>query len=65
MLILIDVERNVDVNKNVKVQSNSTDDLNSIRQFNVINFKSKEILELESRQKAIEVIRKRTKQLHW
>ena len=61
MLILIDV----DVNKNVKVQSNSTDDLNSIRQFNVINFKSKEILELESRQKAIEVIRKRTKQLHW
>jgi hypothetical protein len=59
MLTSIDVERNVVENKNVKVQAKSTG------QSNVINFKSQNILESESRQKAIEAITKRSQQLHW
>lgn len=59
MLISMDVERNVGENKSVKIQSNSTS------RSNVINFKSQQTLESESRQKAIEAIRKRSQQLHW
>jgi len=59
MLNSIDIERNIDENKNIQVKSNSSNESN------VVSFKSQKTLESESRQKAIETIRKRSQQLHW
>ena len=59
MLTSINVERNVNIKADAQLQSNNT------KRSNVLSFKSSEVREAESRQKAIEAIQKRTKQLHW
>ncbi len=65
MLTLIDAECNVDVNKNIGVQSNVVVKSNTSELSNVLQFRSQEIIETESRQKAIEAITKKSQQLHW
>jgi len=59
MLTSVDVERNIDESKNIKELSKTSS------YSNVVRFKSQEALESESRQKAIDAIKKRSQQLHW
>lgn len=59
MLTVIDTEYSVDVNKNFDAQSSVASPSN------VIRFQASEDLEVKSRQKAIEAIKKKSQQLHW
>jgi len=59
MLTSVDLERSVDGKESIKVQSSSH------KTSNVVLFKSSEKIKEDSRQQAIEAIRKRSQQLHW